>query len=325
MPATRQPGASATRDEQPVEAVLEASRAARPRLARGPAAYSSGGEQVEGRVGLRADDVERPLARRRSLLTERARSATVGEARARRARLAARRRSGSARRRSPAPTGSTARTRRSSKLAGSSVAITSRPAGLQDARRLGESARPRSTRWSAIRITTASNQPCLNGKRLGSADSRVDAELPWPAATISAEASTAQTRASSRSASASREPAGAASDLEHAGAAQLTEPHERVEDLPPVVVDGPELLVAGRARRRSPLGCPRSIASRSRRRASRLAWSLRSRPALDERRLAALAERHLDRRRSRAGRTVAGKISRASRRSSGRSSAVRRA
>ncbi len=83
-----------------------------------------------------------------------------------------------------------------------------------------------------------------------------------------------------------REPAGAAADFEDALAAQLPEPHERVEDLPPVGVDRAQLLVA----RGAPVECARSP-SRGR---GLLACAVGMRASLDEDRLAPFREGQLD-------------------------------
>ena len=73
-----------------------------------------------------------------------------------------------------------------------------------------------------MRITAASNQPRLNGSASARA-SRALTPSAFARATISVDASTAQTRASARSSSACGEPARAAADLEHARAAQVAE------------------------------------------------------------------------------------------------------
>ena len=83
------------------------------------------------------------------------------------------------------------------------------------------------------------------------------------------------------------EPAGAAPDLEHACCVQLAEPDELDEDLPPVVVDRPELLVP----RGAEVEPGRRIRSTRRR---FLLVALGPGAGLDERGLAALAKRHLD-------------------------------
>ncbi len=78
--------------------------------------------------------------------------------------------------------------------------------------------------------------------------------------TIAGETSTAKTRAALALGKCRREPAGAAAELEHAGAAELAEPDERLVDGPPVLVDRTQLLVARGALVESRRGTAHAVA-----------------------------------------------------------------
>ena len=218
--------------------------------------------------------------------------------RARRGALAA---SGSARRRSRARTGRAREPDVARSSSGSSVAIASRPAGART-RATSASARGRSTRCSDIRITTASNQPRLNGSASARA-TRALTPSAFARATISVGGVDRPDARERPLLERLREPAGAAADLEHARAAQVAE-LGRARRRPATSCRRP-----GAARRSAPRGgrsrapvriasvASAALGSRGRARGARA-------PPLTSVGLAALAERHLDRRRSRAAATV---------------------
>ena len=158
-------------------------------------------QQLERRVRLRADDVERPLARDRARLRRAARP-DVGEARGgelgaqRRLVGEARRVSSVGHRREPAREPDVVEARPDPRSRSTSAAGRAR-----GSRATSANARGRSTRWTAMRITAASNQPRLNGSASARATRALTPRL-FARATISLDASTAQTRASARSSSA---------------------------------------------------------------------------------------------------------------------------
>ena len=118
-------------------------------------------------------------------------------------------------------------------------------------------------------MTTASNQPALNGSASARRDAGVDAErlgardhrLGGVDGPDAGELALLERL---------REPAGAAADLEHPPAAEVPEADERLVDLPPVVVDRAQLLVAGGAAvepgRHASTAPPRPRAARAARR-----------------------------------------------------------
>ena len=199
------------------------------------------GEQVEGRERATADPLERPLARDLGLLVEPLGRSTVeaGGARARRSSCVGRGKRSTVDAANDGKNGcSQCRSKRDGvhrRDDGAAVAASTR--------RSSANARGRSNRCTAIRMTARSNQPPLNGSALGRAPRfgvdavrardrdhllrRVDApdagDLPLGER--------------------GREPARAAADIEHAPAAQVAGLDDRVEDLPPALVDRPQLVV----------------------------------------------------------------------------------
>ena len=141
-----------------------------------PCAYSSGGSRSKVENAF-----ERITSSACSRVSSRCwRSCSISHragARRRRARLGSAPRPGSARARSRAPRERSARTRRRRSWRGPRSRSRAAPAA-PSTRAACANARGRSTRWSAIRITTASNQPALNGSASARATRRVDAESP---------------------------------------------------------------------------------------------------------------------------------------------------
>ena len=177
---------------------------------------------------------------------------------------------GSARGRSARATAGTRFSQYASKCDESKVTTATRPPG-ESTRRASANAAARSTRWTTSQSTTRSNQPSLNGSDSARASLNATPRGAFPRATasISGDASTPQTFAPARSASATLSrpvPQPTSSTRRPRRSASLL---DDAVDLPPVVVDRANDVVVGRELREV----------RRRRRAHPARSSPRSRPA----------------------------------------------